>query len=136
MTDKDKNQINEVEDEIKSALEDPRGVVVHQKRLAFCLSLGIINLFEKYLISKSVFKKGMKLNHQWFKKKKENVKSILKTKVFSLDKLDKLDKILEVAYNIESKRNELAYGKDVSENVLNDLINQYLDIKKEIENEE
>ncbi|MCH7568711.1 MAG: hypothetical protein IIA87_04795 [Nanoarchaeota archaeon] len=134
MEPQDNKEIDEVEDEIEGALKDPRGLVVHQKRLAFCLSSGIVNILEDYLKNKGVLKQGVKLNHQWFKKKKENVKSIITEKITtSLDSLVKLDRILDVAYNIESKRNELVYGKKVSEKVLRDLISQYLDLKKEVE---
>ena len=125
---------DEIKDEIEAALNDQRGVISHQKRLAFCLSLGIVELLENYIKRNSALKPGIKINHQWFKKNRENVKKILASKItVSLEKLNKLDKILEVAYNIESKRNELAYGKAASEDFLTNLIDQYLEIKKEIE---
>lgn len=130
------SNLSEVSDEIDSALKDARGITVHQKRLAFCISLGVIEVLESYLKKKNALKKGFKLNHQWFKKKRENVKKILENKVISsLDDLPLLDKILDVCYKVETKRNELAYGSQSHEEILRELINDFLDIKKEVENE-
>ena len=129
-------EIEEVLDEIESALKDARGITTHQKRLAFCLSLGIVYVLETYLKKKEALKKGYKIDHRLLKKKKERVKSTLAEKItLSFDRLDKLDKILDIAYNIESKRNELAYGKDISEEFLRELIHQFLQIKTEVEHD-
>ena len=49
--------IEEVLDEIESALKSPKGIISHQRRLAFCLSLGIVYLLEYYLKKLNVFKK-------------------------------------------------------------------------------
>ena len=68
---------DETSDEIDSALNDSRGLLFHQKRLAFCLSDGICNILENYLKEKGVLKPGAKINHQWLKKKKDNVLKIL-----------------------------------------------------------
>ena len=38
--------IKEILDEIESALKDTNGVIAHQRRLIFLLSLGSINLIE------------------------------------------------------------------------------------------
>ena len=40
--------LKEVLDEIETALKDVRGRVSHQRRLAFSLSLGVVNLIELY----------------------------------------------------------------------------------------
>jgi|SRR3989344_5920563 len=136
LADKTNLEIDEVNDEIESALKDPRGIISHQKRLAFCLSDGTVNLLEQYLKDKNVLKSGYKVDHRIFKKNKQNTKKILKTKITcSIDYLEKIDKILDFAYIIESKRNELVYGKKASEEFLNELISVYLDMKKEIDNE-
>ena len=85
---------DETADEIDSALKDTRGLLVHQKRLAFCLSDGICNLLESYLNKKGVLKPGTKINHQWLKKKKENVLAILSDKlIISFEKLNKLSSV-------------------------------------------
>jgi hypothetical protein len=127
--------IDEVKDEIETALRDSRGVVFHQKRLAFCLYFGIADILESYLKKKEVLKSGAKIDHRMFKKKKDNAKKSLENKVISLEGLGKLDKILDIAYKIESKRNGLAYGSPVSENILRSLINEFLELKKEVEND-
>ena len=133
---KDLEEIDEVKDEIDSALKDSRGLVAHKKRLAFCLSTGVADILEKYLKRKGVLKQGHKISHQWLKKNKEGVKAIISQKITSsVDSLTELDKILEVAYDIESKRNDLAYGKTASESLLKDSIDKYLELKKEVGNE-
>jgi len=38
-------------------------------------------------------------------------------------------------YEIESERNELVYGKKVSEKILKEKINLFLDLKKELAND-
>ena len=132
----DEDNIDEVNDEINSALKDSRGLHYHQKRLAFCLSDGICQLLEEYLRKKDALKPGSKINHQWLKKKKENVLEILSERlVTSVEKLEKLDKILDAAFKIENKRNEFVYGSKASDKVLQELINEYLEIKKEIEHD-
>ncbi len=130
----DVKNIDEVAEEIESALTDLRGVLSHQKRLAFCLSEGIKKIIEDYFIAQRVLKTGFKIDHRIFKKNKENVKKILSNKITcSIEDLKKIDKLIEVAYEIESKRNDLVYGSPSSEDVLNKLINLYLNIKKEVE---
>jgi len=123
---------DEVNDEIEAALKDSKGVVAHQKRLAFCLSIGVVDILENYLRKKNVLRQGVKIDHRWFKKKKENVVELLGERLTSLEGLDKLDKMLDVAYKIESKRDNLAYGSLVSEEVLHELINEFLELKKEV----
>ena len=77
----------------------------------------------------------MKINHQWFKKKKENVKEILSKYVTSpMNKLSDIDEVLSIIYEIERERNELAYGKIASEEKLREKINLFLELKKRVEN--
>lgn len=122
-------------DEIQSALSDVRGLGTHQKRLAFCLSNGIAQLIEDYLKKKNALKQGNRIDHQWFKRKKENVREILADKLTCpVEKLSKVDYLLDVAYEIESKRNDIAYGKKSDEKMLSSLINLFLNAKKEVEN--
>lgn len=132
---KSEQEIDEISDEIEGALKDSRGVNAHQKRLAFCLSLGITNLLENYLKKKQVLKHGYKIDHRILKKKKENAMKILSGKLTSLENLDKLDKIIKIAYEIENKRDNLAYGAKVSEDILREIIKKFMDIKKEVEND-
>ena len=130
----DIRNIDEVAEEIEAALTDIKGILSHQKRLGFCLSEGIKNIIEDYFKKQGVLKTGFKIDHRIFKKKKENVKKILSDKITcSIEDLKKIDKLIEVAYEIESKRNDLVYGSPSSENILNKLINLYLNAKKEVE---
>lgn len=127
--------LKEVLDEVKSALEDPRGISAHQRRLAFSLSLGTVTLTEVYLKKLNVLKSGSKINHLWLKKKKENVKKILEKYITTpVEKLEHLDQVLEFAYKIEKERNELAYGKPVSETILRNQIHLFFELKGLVEN--
>jgi len=42
---------------------------------------------------------------------------------------------LDLVYELEKDRNELAYGKSASEEELKEKINLFLDLRKEIEDE-
>ncbi len=77
MKEKYKNIIDEVMDEINTSLEDPRGIVTHQRRIAFSLSVGTVTLLEYYLDKKQILKPGGKINHLWLKKKKENANKLI-----------------------------------------------------------
>jgi len=133
MKEKYQEILNEVLDEIDTALKDSKGIVSHQRRLAFCLSLGTVNLLEAYLDETGVLKSGAKINHLWLKKKSENVKQLIQAQITSpAGNLEKINRILEVAYKIEIERNKLAYGKNVSEAELKEKINLFLDLKKEL----
>ena len=136
MNEKNKEIIEEVLDEIDAALKDPRGMHIHQRRIALSLSLGSVALIEIYLNKLGVLKPGYKINHQWFKKKKENVKKIIDgILIASLNNNQKFDKILDIVFNIEKERNELAYGKKASEEKIRKEISLFLDLKKEVEND-
>ncbi len=48
--------INEVLEEINSALNDKRGLLPHQRRLAFYLSLGAVNILEQHFHNLNIIK--------------------------------------------------------------------------------
>ncbi len=136
MKEKYKEIFDEVMDEIESSLKDPRGIIAHQRRIAFSLSFGVVNLLEFYLDKLNILKPGAKINHLWLKKNKENVKKLISSQLTSpIDNIENIDKILEVAFEIESERNELVYGKKASESILNEKINLFLNLKEELEND-
>ena len=136
MEEKYKQIINEVLDEITSALKDPKGINFHQRRLAFSLSLGTITLIEQYLTKIKVLKPGATINHLWLKKKKDNVKKLIINQITCpIENIKKIDKILDFAFELEKDRNTIAYGKPVSESTLKQKINIFLELKKEIEND-
>ena len=120
----------EVLDEVETALKDQRGLIVHQRRLAFSLSLGATVLLELYLQNLSIIKEGSKLNHTWFKKKKENVLEILQNQITSpIASVPDIDNILDLVIKIEEKRDDLAYGAPADEKVLQEKINLFFELK-------
>lgn len=136
MKPKYKEIIDEIMDEIEASLKDPKGVTNHQRRLAFSLSLGMVTLLEAYLDKLGVLKPGAKINHLWLKKKRENAKKLISSQMISnADNIKNFDRILDAGFEIENERNEIAYGIKVSENVLNEKINLFLSLKKELEND-
>ena len=58
MADNYNDIINEVLNEIEASLQDPKGMALHQRRLAFVLSLGAVAIIEHYLSTQNVLKKG------------------------------------------------------------------------------
>ena len=135
MKESNKELLEEVMDEIKSALEDPRGISKHQRRLAFSLSSGSVTLIETYLNEINILKPGAKINHLWLKKKKENVLKLLDKHLTSpIKSIEKLNKLLDFAYQIENDRNNLAYGNTVPRSILKEKINIFLNLKREVEN--
>ena len=85
--------LKEVLDEIETALKDKQGLLAHQRRLAFSVSLGAVTLLEIYLHKLDVMKEGTKIDHTWFKKKKESIVEHLQrqitTQINSINDLDK-----------------------------------------------
>jgi len=127
--------IQEAVAEIGVALKDAEGVLFHQRRLAFLISAGGVALLESFLQKRQVLKPGAKLNHQWFKKNKENVKKIIARQLSSpIESITEIDKFLDRLYSLEKERNQLAYGKKSTEEKMKTLIDKFLDFKKEAEN--
>jgi hypothetical protein len=131
MREKNKEILQETLDEIEASLKDSKGIVSHQSRLAFSLSAGAVALLENYFEKFDILKSGAKINHLWFKKSKENVKKILLNQVTSsIEEVPKIDEILNYIFDIEKERNELAYGKRVSEEHLKGKISIFLKLKE------
>jgi len=130
LKEKHKILLNEVEEEIKSALNDERGLLSHQRRLAFSLSLGMANVIEMYFHKLDVLKQGSKINHLWFKKKKESIRDRLQKQMISpISSIEKIEEILEIAKKIEEKRDDLAYGAPSTEKILQEKINLFLELR-------
>lgn len=133
MKQKDKEILEEVNNEIESALKDPKGIIAHQRRLAFVLSLGTITLIESYLDELKVFKSGAKIKHEWLKKKKDNAKKFISNQITCpIEQIKDIEEILDVAYDIEEERNKQAYGKNISEEILEEKINKFLELRKKL----
>ncbi len=126
--------LREVLDEIEAALHDTRGLLAHQRRLAFSLSLGSTILSELYFQKLTIMKLGAKINHTWFKKKKENVIEALQPQITTpLDSVAHIDTIITLMIMIEEKRDDLAYGAPSTEKVLQDKINLFFELKRVIQ---
>ena len=134
MAEKENKDMDEVLDEINSALNDIKGIASHQKRVGFCVSLGTIFLIEFYLRRLNVLKSGGKIDHRWLKKKKENAKKHISAQITCpIEELFALDSILNIAYKIESDRNKIVYGKEIDEKELRHYIDLFFKLKKEVE---
>lgn len=123
--------LKEVEEEIKSTLEDKRGLLFHQRRLVFMISLGAENLLELYFHSLDIMKGGSKLDHRWFKRKKEYIYERLQNQIVSdIKNIEKIEEIIDLIIKIEDKRDELVYGAPSSEGVLQEKINLYFKLRE------
>lgn len=125
--------LKEVLDEIETALKDKRGLVSHQRRLAFSLSAGAANLIELYFHSLNIIKEGSQINHLWFKKRKEKVLAQLQKQIISpINSVENINKIIDLAIKIEEKRDDLAYGAPAEEKILQDKINLFFQLKEAV----
>ena len=123
--------LKEVLDEIETSLKDKRGLLIHQRRLAFSLSLGAVNLLELYLHRINIIKEGAKIDHRWFKRKEERILEQLENQIIvSIDDVDKMKEIIEIISKIEEKRDDIAYGAPSTENLLQEKINLFFKLKK------
>ena len=131
---KENKDIEEVLDEINAALADPKGLIAHQMRIGFSISLGVISLLETYLKNLNILKSGSKIDHRWLKKSKENIKGFI-SKIITcpIEEVKDFDEILSIAYKIESNRNKFVYGKKTSDADLRDYINLFFELNKRIE---
>ena len=89
--------LKEVLDEINTSLKDSRGLLAHQRRLAFSLSLGACNLLELYFHNLNIIKEGSKINHMWFKRKQETIFEHVQNQITSpIDSIENINKTLRV----------------------------------------
>lgn len=125
--------IRETLDEVQKALEDPRGLESHQRRLAFMLSTGVAELLEIYLHRTGIMKPGARIKHSWLRRK--DPKEKLRNQVTGdLEQVEGLEKIIEKMRTIEKSRNDIAYGSPIQdEEELENKIDQFLEIKETIE---
>jgi hypothetical protein len=125
--------LREVEDEINSSMKDPEGLIKHQRRLAFMISMGVTELVEIYFHKLGIIKEGSRIKHEWFKKK--TIRELLSGQIIKpLETVKNIENILSISREIEEERNNLAYSSPVEgEDILRDTINQYFEIKRTIE---
>lgn len=123
--------LKEVLDEIETALKDKRGLITHQRRLAFSISLGAVNLLELYFHKINLIKEGSKINHTWFRFKKEKIIEQLEKQITSpINSIHNINETIDLMIKIEEKRDDLAYGSPATEKVLQDKINLFFELKK------
>lgn len=130
---KEKHQeiLNEVLDEIETAIKDKRGLLAHQRRLAFSLSLGASTLLELYFHHLDIIKEGSKIDHRWFKRKERRILERLQKQITSpIDSISNISEIIEIISKIEEKRNDLAYGAPATEKILQENINLFFKLEK------
>ena len=125
--------LKEVLDEVETALKDSRGLLAHQRRLAFSLPLGAINLLELYFHKLEIMKEGSKIDHRWFKKKEERIFEQLQKQITSpISSVEKISRIIEMIAKIEEKRDDLAYGAPATEKILQEKINLFFELKEAV----
>jgi|SRR3989344_553075 len=130
-TDKHEEVLREIMEEIETSLKDSRGLVFHQRRLAFSLSLGSTSLLEIYLHKLNILKEGSQINHLWFRKKKESILKQLQNQVTSpINSVESIEKIIDLIVKIEDKRDILAYGAPASESILQEKITLFFQLKE------
>ena len=123
--------LKEVLDEIGSALSDKHGLLIHQRRLAFSISLGAVNLLELHLHNLNIMKVGSMIDHTSFKRSKKNVSDKLERQITSpISSVKDIDNLVEIIRDIEEKRDDLAYGAPATEDVLQNKINLFFKLKK------
>ena len=122
--------LQEVLDEIESASKDKRGLVSHQRRLAFSLSLGAVTILEIYLHKLNVIKESSKINHIWFKRKKQTILEYLQNQITSpINSIENMQEIISLIIKIEEKRDDLAYGSPSTEENIQEKINLFFKLK-------
>ncbi len=132
--DKHLESLREVLDEIETALNDPKGLASHQRRLALMLSLGFCELIEIYLHRKGILKPGARIKHDWFRQKRI-IEKLEQQVIVSLKDNREINEIVRIAVDLEESRDDLAYGSPLDEeSLLKDRINSFLQLKKIIEN--
>lgn len=110
-------------------------ILLHQKRLAAMLSIGLQHIVELYLHRLKVLKPGAWIKHDWFALGERNLTmkfSAVLTKPY--DKVPELNEIVLLARNIETDRNDILYGSPaVDSKKLREKIDNFLEIKKIVE---
>ena len=123
--------LKEVQDEVETALKDRKGLLAHQRRLAFLLSLGAANLIESYFHRLNIIKEGSKIDHSWFKRKKQSIFEKLEKQITSpISSIGNINAIINIVIKIEEKRDDIAYGAPSTENALQEKINLFYELRR------
>lgn len=123
--------MKEVLEEISEALKDKRGLLAHQRRLAFALSMGAANLLELYFHRLQIIKEGSKINHLWFKRRKELINEYIQKQITSpIGSVQNIWQIIDIIVKIEERRDDIAYGAPSSEKLLQEKINLFFELRR------
>lgn len=109
--------VKEVLDDIQVALDDPRGLVSHQRRIAMMVPLGITEILEIYLHKLNIIKPGSRIKHEWLKRKEARTR-IEKQCIKKLDNINDIDTIITIAKEVELDRNDMAYGAPIGDEAI------------------
>ena len=129
---KHREVLKEVSDTIKDALENPEGMVYHQRRLMAMLSLGVSQLLETYFHKLNVIKPGTQIKHEWFKRSEDNILLRLSAVLTTAPRdIPGMDEILAFARRVESERDDIVYGSPLAnDKKLREKIDLWLELKK------
>ncbi len=112
-----KESVAEIEEAIK------KGLSQKQRSLGFHTSAAAVDMIETILHQKNLIDPGFVIKHEWF-----NSKNKINEK-FSFDFPHKSE-ILDLVSKIEGKRNRFCYGKREQEQALQELVEQFNQLKK------
>jgi len=132
---KHKEAMEEVYETINDALNDTKGLLKHQRRIASMASLGMQHLIEMYFHKQNIIKPGAHVKHEWFRMGERNLRLKLSSILASnASSAEKIAEIIPMAYRIESDRNEIMYGAPLEDDSkLREKIDTFLEIKNLIE---
>ena len=132
---KHREALEEVYETINDALNDPNGLLKHQRRVASMTSLGMQHLVEIHFHKLNIMKPGAHVKHEWFRMGEKNLRAKLSSILTeSLGSVKKIAEIIPMAYQIESDRNEIMYGAPLNDDSkLREKIDTFLEIKNLIE---
>ena len=134
---KHRGALQEVLDTIKAALDDPHGVLAHQRRVMAMVSLGMQHILEMYLHRKAILKPGAQIKHEWLKLSDQNLRlrfGQMLTKPWN--EIPLLDEITPLSRQVELKRNDIMYGAPLNnDRELREAIDLFLEVKALIEKE-
>lgn len=111
-----KQSFRAIDNAIKQGLTD------NERDIGIHTSLACADMFEILLHKKNLINIGATIKHEWFASKNK-----MKEK-FTFD-LEGKEELLEMIHKIESKRNDLTYGAPHDEEMLEEIINLFNNIK-------
>lgn len=124
--------LQEVYETIEESLNDPKGLLGHQRRIASMASLGAQQLIEMYFHRLNIIKPGTQVKHEWLKSEEQNLRHRLSPILTrNIAEIPNIQAILDLANRIECDRNDILYGAPLKEDKkLKEKIDNFLELKK------